>query len=97
MHTNEELKHSLSYLQSEINRIETIAGTLSMIESDHYNTLTNFEDQKLADMAVEEQSASRQLSSIKHMCLAMAEKVDEIRNTIDHGGLEESSQRAEIH
>ena len=32
----QDLKNDLTYLHSEINRIETMAGTLTTIENEHY-------------------------------------------------------------
>ncbi len=76
-----ELQQTLSYLSSEINRIETIAGTLSGVESEHYKTLTNLgEDEKLQQLALEEQNASRQLGEIKSICLALSQKIEELQN-----------------
>ncbi|WP_028610023.1 hypothetical protein [Paenibacillus harenae] len=92
-----DLKNTLSYIHSELNRVETMAGTLSAIERDHYNKLTNFDHRELVDIAVEEQNAARQLGTMKHMCLAMAEKIEGIKNAIDRGELGESAQHAETH
>ncbi|MBA4601380.1 hypothetical protein [Thermoactinomyces mirandus] len=97
MENVKDLKHTLSYIHSELNRIETMAGTLSSIEREHYNKLTNFGHRELVDIAVEEQNAARQLGSIKQMCSAMAQKVEGIKNAIDRGELGESANRAEIH
>jgi myo-inositol catabolism protein IolC len=93
----QDLKNTLSYIHSELNRIETMAGTLSTVEREHYNKLTNFDHRELMDMAVEEQSAARQLGTIKHMCLAMAQKIEGIKNAIDRGELEESTQHDQVH
>jgi myo-inositol catabolism protein IolC len=93
----QDLKNTLSYINSELNRIETMAGTLSTVEREHYNKLTNFDHRELMDIAVEEQSASRQLGTIKHMCLAMAQKIEGIKNAIDRGELEESTQHDQVH
>lgn len=40
---------SLSYIRSELNRIQTIAGTLSSIETQHFQDLTNLGDDRLND------------------------------------------------
>lgn len=80
-----DLKQSLDYLHSEINRIETMAGTLSTIEREHFTRLSNIDNNEIMDIAVEEQSASRQLGAIKQMCLAMAQKIDGIRDAVDQG------------
>lgn len=78
-----ELQQTLSYLSSEINRIETIAGTLSTVESEHYKELTNLgEDSKLQQIALEEQSASRQLGEIKSICLALSQKIEDLQSNM---------------
>lgn len=97
MQNVEELKNVLSYIHSELNRIETMAGTLAVIEQDHYKKLTNFDHSKLVDIAVEEQNAARQLGTVKQMCLSMTQKIEELQNTLGHGELKESARRAEIH
>ncbi|CCQ96864.1 conserved hypothetical protein [[Clostridium] ultunense Esp] len=73
----------LAYLQSELSRMETIAGTLALVEREHHRKLTNYEDKTLLDLAVEEESASRQLGMIKQMCLALGERVAEFMNGKD--------------
>lgn len=78
----QELKNSLDYIHSEINRIETMAGTLSVAEREHFNKLSHFDDRGLMDIATEEQSAARQLGTIKQMCLAMAQKIEEVKSEI---------------
>lgn len=95
----QELKQTLSYIHSELNRIETMAGTLSTVEREHFNKLSNFDHRELMNIAVEEQHAARQLGTIKQMCLTMAQKIDEIQKQIDQdsGKLKERAQRAEIH
>jgi len=80
--SSKDLKNALSYIQSELNRIETMAGTLAVVEREHYNKLTNFDNRELTDIAVEEQSASRQLGTIKQMCLTLSQKVEDISNTM---------------
>lgn len=97
MENTQDLKQMLSYLHSELNRIETMAGTLSTIETAHYNRLTNFDHRELVDIAVEEQHAARQLGTIKQMCLAMSQKVEEMKKTIDSGQPGERADRAKIH
>lgn len=97
LQNSQELKNTLSYIHSELNRIETMAGTLSVIEREHYNKLTNFDHRELVDIAVEEQNAARQLGTMKHMCLAMAEKIEGIKDAIDRGELGESAPNAETH
>ncbi|PWA08890.1 hypothetical protein DCC39_14105 [Pueribacillus theae] len=79
---SDQLQNTLSYLSSELNRIQTIAGTLSSIETQHHKDLTNMGDDKLNQIAIEEQSASRQLGEIKEICLALSQKVDEMQNEI---------------
>ncbi|MCF6093772.1 hypothetical protein L1765_07235 [Microaerobacter geothermalis] len=75
----EDLKNTLTYIYSELNRIQTIAGTLSTIENRHYRDLLNMGDDRLNQMANEEQNAARQLGQVKQMCLTMAQKVDELQ------------------
>lgn len=72
-------KHTLSYIKSELNRIQTIAGTLSTVESKHHTDLMNMGDNKLNQMATEEQSASRQLGEVKALCLSLSQKIDEMQ------------------
>lgn len=80
---DEKLEQTLSYLSSEINRIQTIAGTLSTVEHEHYKALTNLgDDSKIQKLALEEQNASRQLSEIKNICLALSEKIEQIQNDL---------------
>lgn len=92
-----ELANTLTYLRSEIYRIETMAGTLSSVEREHYRTLTNYDHRELQDLAVEEQSASRQLGSIKQMCLSMAQRIQELENSIGGGGNEGKINHHENH
>jgi myo-inositol catabolism protein IolC len=80
-----DVKHVLNYLQSEITRIETVSGTLSSVEREHYKKLTNFDHKELVDIAIEEQSASRQLDTIKQMCLTMSKQIDGMVRQLDHG------------
>ncbi len=84
-----DVKHVMQYLHSEITRIETMAGTLSSIEREHYQKLTNFEQKELIDIAVEEQSAARQLGTIKQMCLNMSQQIDGMIRTMDRGAGDE--------
>lgn len=78
----QDVKHVLQYLQSEISRIETMAGTLSGVEREHFQRLTNFDQRELVDIAVEEQSASRQLGAIQQMCQNMSRQIGGmLRNT----------------
>lgn len=93
----QDLTHTLSYLSSEINRIETMAGTLSSIERDHYNRLTNFDHRELVDIAVEEQNAAAQLSTIKQMCLTMGQKLESMMNAIQRGEHRENTGDAQTH
>jgi myo-inositol catabolism protein IolC len=93
----QDLKNTLTYIHSELNRIETIAGTLSSVERDHFNRLTNFDHRELQDIAVEEQSAARQLGEVKQMCLAIAQKVEGVKNAVDRGELGEVADRAQGH
>lgn len=76
---HQDLNQSLDYLRSELNRIETMAGTLSTTEREHFNRLSEIDNREMMDIAVEEQNAARQLRTIKQMCLAMAQTVDSIK------------------
>lgn len=73
---------TLASFQSDLNRIQTVAGTLAQLERQHYNDLTKYEDQKLVSIAVAEQSSARQLGEIKQLCIAMAQKIEEIQQTM---------------
>lgn len=79
--TNQDVNQTLQYIQSELNRIQTIAGTLASIENKHAQELTSMGDDKLNQLAVEEQSAARQLGEIKQMCLALSQKLDELQHS----------------
>ena len=79
----EDLKSACTYIASELNRIETVAGTLAMIEREHYNTLNRFDHRELLDVAVEEQSASRQLGMVKQVCGELAQKMADIQKAFD--------------
>lgn len=81
----QDLQNTLSYIQSELNRIETMAGTLSTIERDHFTALSNFDHNQIRDIAIEEQNAARQLGTIKQMCLSLSQKVDEMNQSIKRG------------
>lgn len=92
-----DLKNTLSYLHSEINRIETMAGTLSATEREHFTKLSNFDHRELMDIATEEQSAARQLGTMKQMCLAMAQKIEHMKNAVDRGEITGSVNVDETH
>lgn len=74
----EQLHQTLSYLLSELHRIETTAGTLAMVEHEHFQRLTRFDHRELQEVAVEEQSAARQLGRVKHQCVAMSRKIEDV-------------------
>ena len=97
MNRMHEIQNTLKYLHSELNRLETMAGTLSAVEEEHYLKLSNFDHSGLTDIAVEEQSAARQLGTMKQMCLAMAQKVEEMKKSIENGPLGERAGVAETH
>lgn len=97
MENMQDLKHTLAYLHAELGRLETMAGTLSTIEQEHYNKLTNFDHTGIVDIAVEEQSAARQLGAMKQMCLSMAQKVESMKNAIERGELGGRSEGAQTH
>lgn len=97
MENFKDLENALAYIHSELNRIETMAGTLATVEREHYNKLTNFDHRELTDIAVEEQSAARQLGAMQQMCLAMAQKIEGIKKAIERGEIKGSVERAEVH
>jgi myo-inositol catabolism protein IolC len=97
MQNVENMENVLSYIHSELNRIETMAGTLATIEQDHYRKLTNFDHRKLVDIAVEEQNAARQLGTVKQMCLSMAQKIEELQHSLGQSEAKERVHRAEVH
>ncbi|MBP2019555.1 prefoldin subunit 5 [Symbiobacterium terraclitae] len=80
---HEDLKAACNYISSELSRIETVAGTLAMIEREHYNTLNRFDHRELLDVAVEEQSAARQLGMVKQVCGELVQKMAEIQKAIE--------------
>lgn len=80
-----DMKQVLHYLHAEIIRIETISGTLASVEHEHYQKLTNFDQKELVDIAVEEQSAARQLGTVKQMCLNMSQQIDGMIRNMDRG------------
>lgn len=86
-----DLKTTLEYIHSEVNRIETMAGTLSTTEQDHFRKLSSFDHREIMDIATEEQSVARQLGAMKHMCLALSQKIEGIKNALDHGDFPESN------
>ena len=76
------ISETLASFHSDLNRIQTVAGTLAQDERQHYNDLTKYEDQRLTSIAVAEQSSARQLGEIKQICIAMAQKIEEIQQTM---------------
>lgn len=95
--SHDELKTACSYIVSELRRIQTVAGTLATIERDHYNRLTGFDQRELLDVAVEEQSAARQLGMVRQVCAELAQKVEEIQAAIEGGELREAAAHAPSH
>lgn len=93
----QDLKQTLSSIQSELNQIETMAGTLSTIEREHYNQLTRFDHNELVNIAVEEQSGSRQLGTMKQLCLSISQKLEGIHQVIDQVDQEGESNRVQHH
>lgn len=83
--TMQHSTRSLSYIRSELNRIQTIAGTLSSIENQHFQDLTNLGDDRLNQIAVEEQSAARQLGEVKQICIALAQQVEQLEKSFQQG------------
>ncbi|MGI6492510.1 MAG: hypothetical protein GX949_01430 [Peptococcaceae bacterium] len=76
------LSETLTSFHSDLNRIQTVAGTLSQVERQHYQELTKYEDDRLASIAVAEQSSARQLGEIKQICIAMAQKIEELQQSM---------------
>lgn len=76
------MSQTLTSFQADLNRIQTLAGTLSQVEKEHFKDLTDHEDDKLKDIAVAEQSSSRQLGEIRQLCLAMAQKIEQIQKSV---------------
>ncbi|TEB12393.1 hypothetical protein [Pelotomaculum propionicicum] len=75
------ISDALSAFHSDLNRIQTVAGTLAQVERQHYDDLTKYDDERLTRIAVAEQSSSRQLGEIKQLCIAMAQKIEEIQQS----------------
>jgi hypothetical protein len=82
-HEENQVSDSITYIQHEINRLQTIAGTLSTVESRHFKELTDIGDNKLTQIAVEEQNAARQLGEVKQICLALAQRVEDLQNQLN--------------
>lgn len=78
MKNEQDLQKTLQYMKNELNRVQTIAGTLSTVESQHQKDLLDYGDDRLNQVATEEQNASRQLGEIKQICLTLVQKIDEI-------------------
>lgn len=76
------ISDTLTAFHSDLNRIQTVAGTLAQVERQHYNDLTKYDDERLTRIAVTEQSSSRQLGEIKQICIAMAQKIEEIQQSM---------------
>lgn len=76
-----DIAHTLTAFHSDLNRIMTLAGTLSQVEKEHFRDLTKYEDEKLKNIALAEENSARQLGEIRQLCLAMAQKIEEIQNT----------------
>jgi hypothetical protein len=74
------ISDTLAAFHADLNRIQTVAGTLAQVEQQHYNDLTKYDDDRLTRIAVTEQSSSRQLGEIKQLCIAMAQKIGEIQS-----------------
>lgn len=69
----------LAHMKAELNRIQTIAGTLSTIEREHHQKLMDFGDDRLNQIATEEQSAARQLGEVKQICLSLVQRLDDMQ------------------
>ncbi len=79
---NQELNNTLSYIKSELDRVQTIAGTISNVETQHYKDLLDMGDDKLNQIATEEQSAARQLGEVKQICLTLSQKMDDLQEQL---------------
>ncbi|GIP34720.1 hypothetical protein [Paenibacillus sp. J2TS4] len=77
-----QLNDSLEYVHHELQRVQTIAGTLSAVETRHFKDLTNLGDDRLNQIAIEEQNAARQLGEVKQICLSLAQRVEELKNNM---------------
>lgn len=77
-----DAESTLAYIQTDLTRIQGMVGTLADAERKHSHKLTNFESKELHDIAVEEQSAARQLDTIKEMCTAMNRRIEEVMSGI---------------
>lgn len=77
--SSRDLKVTLTFFKSELDRVQTIVGTLSEVEGQHHKALTNFGDNRLNELAKEEQSAARQLGEVKQICMALSQKVGELQ------------------
>lgn len=85
MESMQDIAQTLSSFHADLNRIQTLAGTLSQVEKKHFEDLTKYDDERLRNIAIAEQNSARQLGEIKQICLAMAQKIDEIRDSIKNG------------
>lgn len=79
MMSNEDMKQTLAYIQSELDRVQTIAGTLSSVENTHFQDLTDMGDDKLNQLATEEQNAARQLGEVKQICSTLSQKMADLQ------------------
>ena len=57
------LSETLTAFHSDLNRIQTMAGTLSQLDRQHYNDLTKYDDERLTGIAVAEQNSSGSLGN----------------------------------
>jgi hypothetical protein len=93
----EDPKQTLAYTRSELMRIETMAGTLSAIEKEHFHQLNRFDQRGLADLAVEEQNAARQLNAIRTICLSLSQKIGEMLQEEAGSGTSERGNHEAVH
>ncbi|WP_010278044.1 hypothetical protein [Paenibacillus senegalensis] len=82
-HQDKQMSGTLETIRHELNRIQTIAGTLGTLETKHFQDLTNAGDDRLNQIAVEEQSGARQLGEIKQLCLSLAQQIQELEGQIE--------------
>lgn len=80
--SQQNTKQTLECIASELNKIQTIAGTLSTVESQHSKDLLNYDNNKLNQIANEEQSAARQLGEVKQICTGLVQKIESLKKSL---------------
>ncbi|WP_034638676.1 hypothetical protein [Desulfofalx alkaliphila] len=77
------VKNTLEYIHSELNKIQTIAGTISTVETEHSKDLMDYGDDKLNQIASEEQSAARQLGQVQQICISLAQEINNLKKSLN--------------